>query len=494
MTLRPFGDDRDDDLAALRAMALPSLPDPVLPGHADDRILRPLGSGPWPTKPAAEAPTLAGVTEALRAGSVDVVDLVQKAISDLESSDLGVLQVSLPEIAMAAARESRDRFAAGTARPLEGVPFGVKDIIAVAGAPTTYGSPGYQGFEAGVTATVVRRLQDAGAIPVAKLRTYEFAAGPNDLTVNPHDRLRMSGGSSSGSASAVGAGILPVAVGTDSGGSVRVPAAWCGAVGLKPTYGWVSRHGVAPLSWTLDHVGFFTRSPSDCLVILDAVAGRDPLDPYSSEPRVTNSKRIEDLRIGVPRGWFRQVSQPDVLLRVEEAAGHLASQGFELFEVDIPELDDLNADIVKHVLVGAEAASIHDRGADTYGDEYGKVLANGRKLLAVDYARALRARAVIQEAVERALAGCDLLLTPGSPITAPIRGTQRVTVQGREYKLGNLVARCTSLFDITGHPAITVPFGADADGMPVGVQLVGGLWADRQVIEVASVISTSGSA
>lgn len=492
MTSRPFRDDRDNDLAALRTTDLASLPDPVLPGRADERLLRPVVRCPAPTTAVDGAPTVAGVLHSLRIGSVDVLELVEKTIADLEASDLGVLEEPLPGLALRAAAESAERLASGTGRPLEGVPFGVKDIIAVAGAPTRYGSPGYQEFESGITATVVRRLQDAGGIPVAKLRTYEFAAGPNDLTVNPHDQQRMSGGSSSGSAAAVGAGLLPVAVGTDSGGSVRVPAAWCGAVGLKPTYGWASRYGVAPLSWTLDHVGFFTRAPADCLVLLEAVAGRDPLDPYSSEPPAVNKKRLENLRIGVPRGWFGPVSQPDVLQRVEEAVERLTSRGFELFDVDLPELDGLNADIVKHVLVGAEAASVHDLPSDTYGAEFSKVIANGRRLLAVDYARALRARTVIQDAVERALSGCDLLLTPGSPITAPVRGTQHLTVQGKEYKLGNLVARCTSLFDITGHPAITVPFGEDADGMPVGVQLVGGLWNDRLVVEVASFIPAAG--
>lgn len=426
---------------------------------------------------------------ALDAGETTARGLVEAAIDALETDEYGVLQHPMYESALDAAADSDERIAAGEARPLEGVPFGVKDIIAIAGVPTTYGSPRYQDFVPNVTATVIRRLVDAGAIPVAKLRTYEFAAGPNDLTVNPHNPTRMSGGSSSGSAAAVGGGLLPFAVGTDTGGSVRVPAAWCGAVGIKPTYGWVSRHGVAPLSWTLDHVGFLAGDPMDCLLLLASVAGQDQLDPYSADNVSPPVKPLAEYRVGVPWGWFSAVSQPDVVARVEEAAARLAAAGLEVVDVVLEGIEEMNVDIVKHVIVSVEAAAVHEGPIHTYGPNFGNVLAHGRDILGVDYARALRARPVIQGVVEDAFSHVDLMLTPGSPITAPERGTQYLAVRERKYKLGNLVARCTSLFDITGHPAITVPFGTDSDGMPVGVQLVGRLWDDLRTVEAASLLS-----
>ena len=389
---------------------------------------------------------------ALDAGETTARGLVEAAIDALETDEYGVLQHPMYESALDAAADSDERIAAGEARPLEGVPFGVKDIIAIAGVPTTYGSPRYQDFVPNVTATVIRRLVDAGAIPVAMLRTDEFAAGPNDLTVNPHNPTRMSGGSSSGSAAAVWGGLLPFAVGTDTGGSVRVPAAWCGAVGIKPTYGWVSRHGVAPLSglWT---TGFWLATPwIACSSWL-----RSPARTISTRTRLTMfllNQTVGRVSGRVPLGWFSAVSQPDVVARLEEAAARLAAAGLEVVDVVLEGIEEMNVDIVKHVIVSVEAAAVHEGPIHTYGPNFGNVLAHGRDILGVDYARALRARPVIQGVVEDAFSHVDLMLTPGSPITAPERGTQYLTVRERKYKLGNLVARCTSLFDITGHPAI----------------------------------------
>ncbi|MGB4137553.1 MAG: amidase, partial [Microbacterium sp.] len=232
------------DVASLATYRLALLPDPVTAVGA--------AIPPRPEGIAPRAPSLAPPS--------DPVAEIESVLADLEGAgrELGAVDRLLVDEARIAAEESRRRLDAGTARPLEGLAFGVKDVIQVEGSPTAFGSPAYDGFVPETTAQVVRNLRDAGAILVAKLATYEFASGPNSRTGNPWGTGRRSGGSSSGSAAAVGAGLLPLALGTDSGGSIRVPAAWCGVVGMKPTRTRVPTTGVPPLSWHLDHTGTLT--------------------------------------------------------------------------------------------------------------------------------------------------------------------------------------------------------------------------------------------
>ena len=431
--------------------------------------------------------SIAELAEGYKRGDYKPTEVVAATLQRLEEKDeeLGFLQCAMTEIANTAALESDVLIASGNPRPLEGIPFGIKDIIAVEGVPTTFGSPGFQDDESETTATVVKRIKDAGAVPVAKLRTYEFAAGPNSLTKNPFDRMRTSGGSSSGSAAALGAGLLPLALGTDTGGSVRVPAAWCGTVGLKPTYGWISRYGVAPLSWTLDHVGILGQSAADCGTVLGVLAGRDPLDPYSVAPAPIISAR-RGARVGIPKHWSETLAQPAVSAAASDAGDRLRDVGFDVFEIEIPELDDLNPDIVKHILVSAEAASLHAGSQRSYGAKFAELLQIGDRISATDYIGALRMRSILQSAVNRAFEECDYLMTPTCPITAPPIGEESVPLDGQLHPLTTVVVRYTSLFNITGHPAITVPFASDQDGMPIGIQLVGRLWDDDAIVGVAS--------
>lgn len=423
-------------------------------------------------------------------GTVRPSEVVLQSLHDLESTDLGVLEEPLTEMAIRLAEHSDRRYQNSSSLPLDGIPFGVKDIIHIEGTPITFGSSEERPHVSKTTATAVTRLMAAGAIPVAKLKTYEFAAGPNDFTVNPHDPQRMSGGSSSGSAAAVGAGLLPIALGTDTGGSVRVPAAWCGAVGIKPTFGLVSRYGVAPLSWTLDHVGVLSQTPVGARMAVDVLEGRDSFDPYSAKPRRPHDSIEEATRIGVPSAWFEGFAQSDIVASLDAATAAAIERDWEIIEIDLPEINTLNPDIIKHVLVSAEAASLHESSSRVYGEKFTDLLQRGERLWARDYTKALRMRSVLQMSVERALDNCDLLLTPTCPITAPVRGTETVDLAQRLHTLGTVVARYTSLFNITGHPAVTFPGGTDSHGLPIGLQLIGRFWADSLVLDAAAQLTS----
>jgi aspartyl-tRNA(Asn)/glutamyl-tRNA(Gln) amidotransferase subunit A len=379
-------------------------------------------------------------------------------------------------------------------RPLEGVPFGVKDNIQIVGAPTEFGSPHYRGFIPSTTAQVVERLSQAGAIPVAKLSTYEFACGPITEVLNPWGTGRVAGGSSSGPCASVAAGIVPFAIGTDTGGSVRVPAAWCGVVGIKPTYGRVSRRGVAPLSWTLDHVGFITRTAEDTAGVLAATSGWDELDSYSVDgppylPDASIDQALTGLRVGVIGNWFLDDCQEDVLRAFDTAVEVLGADGADVTRVGLPLLDSLNPDAVKHVIVSAETASYHESAqldAGHYGQVFESVVRAGREQSTVDYLHAMRLCAVIRTELAKIFGQVDAIVVPTSCVVAPPIGVDEMPIAGRSRDIGDLVARNTSIFNIAGCPAVTVPCGFDRDGMPIGLQIVTPLWREDLGLRVAN--------
>jgi aspartyl-tRNA(Asn)/glutamyl-tRNA(Gln) amidotransferase subunit A len=426
-------------------------------------------------------------------GRVDPEHLVEEVLEGLAGAgrDLGAVVHLREEDARAAARTSAQRWRTGRARALEGIPFGVKDNIQIEGVRVGFGSAAFAGHVGRTTAEVVRRLTGAGAIPVAMLSTYEFACGPVVETANPHDRNRIAGGSSSGPAATVGGGLLPLALGTDTGGSVRVPASWCGAVGLKPTYGRVSRYGIAPLSWTLDHAGVITRTARDAAMALDVLAGHDPKDPYSVPAAAPGAPteadhRLTDLRVGRLRGWFTEMAQPDVAEACEGAERWLLEQGARLVDVDIPLASTINPDSLKHVIVAAEAASYHESSPrpQRYGATLRSIVDSGSRLPAVDYLHALRVAGILREQVSGLFDRVDVLFAPTVAVVAPLLGNEVADLPGAAVGLGDVVARTTSAFNISGHPSVTIPVGRDRDGMPIGAQVVAAHWQDTRCLAV----------
>ena len=399
------------------------------------------------------------------------------------------------DAAMEAARTATKEIAAGRIRgPLHGVPVGVKDIIDVAGLPTTGHSKILLGNIAKADAVVIQKLRQAGAIILGKLATHEFAIGgpsfdlPFPPARNPWNPDHHPGGSSSGSGAGVCAGLFPVALGTDTGGSVRNPASVCGIVGLKPTYGLVSRRGVFPLSYTLDHVGPLTRTVADTALMLDAIAGYDPDDPGSAPTQSRHFGRlldrgVRDLRIGFVRHFHETdtPAHPEVTAALEDVARVLQAEGAEVRSVTLPALTEFAG--INRVILCSEAWSIHapwlrERPGD-YGQLARRRLLPGAFMTAGDYVGAQRRRLQLIAAVEDVLRDVDVLLCassmdPASRLDDPAETARTYPRQAR------------TPFNVTGHPALAMMAGLASNGLPVSVQFAGRYFDDATVLRVAA--------
>ena len=395
-----------------------------------------------------------------------------------------------------AAAASDARYRDGSNRPLDGIPFAVKDIIDVAGTPVTAGSNQTGDRIAPADATVIARLRDAGAIPVFMAATTEFACGAphNDRygpVANPWDPQRWTGGSSTGSAAALAAGLVPFALGSDTGGSIRVPAALCGLTGIKPTYGLVPRTGVACLSWTMDHVGPMARSAADLAVLLPLMAGPDGIDPTAGAnvpDLAADPSGVAGMRIGVPRGWFTERSDAAVLAAFEAALEVFAGLGAEIVPIEFDGLDvihDESWNVFYGELASTQEANNHRR--DLFDAGTNARLDCGFVPLAVDYLRALRRRPLMQQHLLDRMdaARVDVLLTPGVGATAPRLDDLTMSVDGVDYNLHDVIPRNTRLWDYTGFPALMAPAGLGPDGLPVGIQLIARPWQDRLCLAAA---------
>jgi aspartyl-tRNA(Asn)/glutamyl-tRNA(Gln) amidotransferase subunit A len=387
------------------------------------------------------------------------------------------------EEALAAAAESTKRWATGTARPLEGVPFALKDIIATKGVLTTGGSALYRTWVPDADATVAARLSEAGGIHLAKLHTFEFACGgaANKTfgpTRNPWDPNRTTGGSSSGSGAAVAAGVVPVAIGTDTGGSIRIPSAYCGITGLKPTYGRVPRTGVMGLSWTMDHAGPMVRSVADAARVLGVIAGPDGRDSYASTREVPDysaslERPLAGMRIGRPGGYLLERSHPEVLEAYEVALDDLESAGAVVVDVDLPLMGLSEA--TGWTIIYAEMLSLHEGhlgGIDDRDEMGAGLLARGPFVTARDYLKAMRFRSSYQRSIGEAFDAIDVLATPGATSIAPLLDDMLADVGSERVDWLSVATRTSLPFNVSGQPGLCLPCGFAA-GLPVSLQLVG---------------------
>jgi len=430
---------------------------------------------------------------------VEVVRTYLERISGLDPTVRAFITVSA-DAALEAARAAESVLMAGhPVGPLHGVPWAPKDLYSTKGLRTTGGSKILGEWVPSEDSTVVARLTRAGAIVLGKLNMHEFAYGPEGInahygdTRNPWsaDAHRIAGGSSSGSGAAVAAALAPGSLGSDTGGSIRIPASLCGITGLKPTYGRVSRAGVLPLAWSMDHVGPMTRSARDCALMLSAIAGYDPADPTTSVLPVPDygaalTGDVKGLRVGLLRAHFTDPAAPEVRAAVEGVAKQL-EQGGAL-------VDDVNLTQVIHVatasaaIVASEALAYHApwmrSRAQDYQPDVRERLRLGAFVNGAHYVRAQQIRALVAREIDEALARRDVLLAPATPLVAPVLGERETALGDGPSDVRAALLRCTRPFNFSGHPACAAPCGFTAAGLPIGAQIVGRPFDEATVLRV----------
>lgn len=390
--------------------------------------------------------------------------------------------------ALAEARVATEEIAHGEYRgSLHGIPLAIKDLYDVRGAPTTAGSPLLKNNIASEDAFAVRRLREAGAIFLGKLNMHEWALGVTGINPhfgpsrNPWNTAYITGGSSGGTGAALAAGLCFGSLGSDTGGSIRIPSSLCGVVGLKPTYGRVSVRGVIPLSWSLDHAGPMANSAEDVALLLKVISGYDADDPYSAPNSEFRSQKAEGLRVGVPDEYFFTDLHPDTERAVQGAIKTLGEIGFQLIDVSLPGFEVSEKASAKILL--AEAAAYHQEHIEQNADQIGEdVLTRfkwGLEVTGVEYAQARRTQTQWRRKMERLFETVDALVLPATPFPAtPLDGSDPLALSK-----GNLT-RFTRMFNLTGNPSIVLPCGRTQNGLPIGVQIVGPHWREDRIVQV----------
>ena len=435
---------------------------------------------------AADLRSISELAPRIRRGDVSPVDLVQGCLARIEARrELNAFITVMGTSALAAAADAEREIAAGAWRgPLHGIPVSLKDLIDVSGVPTTSGSAVPARVPA-ADAPLVSRLRAAGAVLIGKTNLHEFAFGTtSDETAfgavkNPYDTTRSAGGSSSGAAVALVEGMCFAAIGTDTGGSVRIPAAACGVVGLKPGYDEVSCERIVPLSPTCDHAGPLTRTVQDARIVFEAL---------------TNGRHAPErpgrLTLGVPVGYLLDRLDADVRAALTHARGSLPQAGHTIREVEIAQAA-LTPDVYLHIVL-PEASRYHAATLAAHAEAYSPGvrlrLELGGYLLAEDYVRAMALRETLRAAVDRALEGCDALLLPALSIPAPPLGAGTVEIDGTPEPVRAAMLRLTQLFNLSGHPAIALPSGRTRSGLPIGMQLVGRRGGTHRLLDVAEAL------
>ena len=443
--------------------------------------------------------SIAAMGQALRAGTVTAQQLARDALARIAARDpaLQAFLLVTETRALEDARRADEELQAGRDRgPLHGIPYALKDIYDTAGIRTTCHSKLRVDHVPTADSVVAARLNDAGGVLLGKLATHEFAIGgpsfdlPFPPSRNPWNPQHITGGSSSGSATAIAARMVRMAMGSDTGGSIRGPAAWCGLVGIKPTYGRVSRRGVFPLSWTLDHCGPLSRSVEDAAITVQVLAGHDPQDCASADVPVPDYRAglmrgVGGLRIGVPRAFFATApaAMPAVIAGIDRTIALLRDAGATVEDVMLPDYALFSA--AGRVIMMAEAFAIHQADMQNRLLDYGEITANrfvlGAAITAADYINALRARRELTDAVNAMLGQYDALLTASALNTAP-------RFDAAPDALSSASPMQTIPFNVTGHPAMSVPVGLADSELPISVQIVGRPFDEAMVFRIGQAI------
>ena len=433
----------------------------------------------------------------LKKKEISPVELTQAHLERIHRMDrqMNSFLTLTPELALQQARQAESEIQHGQYKgPLHGIPLAFKDLYETRGIRTTAGSTFFAEYIPEADAAVVQRLKEAGTVMLGKLNMHEIALGVTNENphygdcCNPWDLKRISGGSSGGNAAALAAGLCMGALGSDTGGSIRIPAALCGVVGLKPTYGRVSLRGVIPLSWNLDHAGPMGRSVRDVAILLQAIAGYDPEDAWSvdrpeEDYLIDQTRKISDWRIALAvDDYFSDpaIVNEEVLQAVQHAAVVFESLGAQVEHVAFPNARE--AAMANGLMTPADAAAFHHQrlseNPQGFGRDVLKRLQTGAAYTSTEYSLARRMQTILRCKYNEFFEEFDVLLTPTTPIIAPIRGSADAVERAK------LLTRFTAPFNLTGLPALSVLCGWSSEKMPIGLQIIGTPWAEAKVLLV----------
>ena len=454
--------------------------------------------------------TISEAAAKLRARQISSVELARESLRAIhrEQPRLNAFITITEDLALEQARGADDELARGIDRgPLHGIPYALKDVFATRGIRTTCGSKLFFDFVPDYDSAVYERLREAGAVLMGKTGLHELAYGitnnnPHFGAVrNPRDPERIPGGSSGGSGAAVAAGMVFFAMGTDTGGSIRIPAAYCGCIGIKPTSGRVSRYGVLPLDFSLDHMGPLTRCAKDAGLVMNALAGFDARDDTSSKQPAADytafdvapddaSKPLAGLRLGAPENFFTDRVIPEVRAAFSSALDRAGSLGASIVPVRVPDPAEIN--VVGRVILLSEVSALMQpylhRRAD-FGPDVLALIDQGRLLPATDYVNAQRLRRVYQQEWAKLWRTVDLILTPTAPIGPPLIGQQAVTIDGVEEDARLATTRFVRSINVLGLPAISIP--VQSGHFVAGLQIISAPFSESLTIRAGEALSTS---
>ena len=444
--------------------------------------------------------TIEEASRQIRSGALSPVELTQQTLARIArlQPSLNAFVTVTEDFALEQARRAETEIRAGNYRgPLHGIPYAAKDLYYTEGIKTTIGSKIMADFVPSYDAAVIEKLHQAGAVLVGKAGLHEWAYGitstnPHFGAVrNPWDPERIPGGSSGGSTAALASGQCLFSLGSDTGGSIRIPASLCGVVGLKPTFGRVSRHGVFPLGHTLDHAGPFGLTVRDTAWVYQAMAGPDARDDSSVErpdpvPRLDPEPRLDGKKIGVPRNFYFDQLDPDVDAAVRAALKTLEEIGATLVDIEVPDIVEFNA--VGRLILLVEASSVHRRRLrerrEDFGDDVRALLDQGQFISAADYLDAQRRRRELNRGFNALLEQVDVIAAPTIPITAAKIGQMTTIIDGEEENVRLATTRLVRALNMTGLPLLSVPCGLSSAGLPIGLQLIGPLFGEAGLLEV----------
>ncbi len=418
----------------------------------------------------------------IRRHEISCLELMQETIAAIgERERFSSFITTTFDEALAEARFLDERPVGG---PLHGIPIAHKDLFYTRGVRTTAGSQIFKDFVPDFDGDVVANLKAAGAISVGKTNLHELAYGIRSnnpyygSVLNPRDVTRIPGGSSGGSAALVAAGLLPLTTGSDTGGSIRIPASYCGIVGLKPTYDLLSRRGILPLNYGLDHAGPLGSCVEDCALEMNAMAGRDE---FNLEPLAS----LDGVRVGVPDAFFFEGLAPDIEIAIQSQLENMRRMGAAVKSVMLPNFHEVNA--ASRVIQMAEAAALYVnyQNPGLFGADVWANIQDGRQIYGHEYVNAQRLRKIFRLAMDKVWLDVDVIVTPTTAITAPLRDAVTIEIQGRMEDVRLASTRLVRGWNYLGEPAISIPCGKDAMGLPVGMQLTAAPFADARLLQVA---------